>query len=128
MERTCWTRGCHVHSKDPIRQVFTGGRDVQDRCQRQIQAQQGRGCGRRGRRRSRGHGTRGRTARRALDQSRPTRNTPLNVACDPGEPTTKERDDHNATHIPFRSWCPILRQSERKGRGAQKWQRKAEEL
>ena len=39
--------------------------------------------------------------------SDPQENTPLEVARDPGDPTTKEREDHNATHIPFRSWCPI---------------------
>ena len=32
---------------------------------------------------------------------------PLKVARDPGDRTTKEREDHDATHIPFRSWCPI---------------------
>ena len=41
----------------------------------------------------------------------------LKVARDPGDPTTKEREDHNATHIPFRSWCPV-----------QKWKRKRDEL
>ena len=79
----------------------------QDQSKLQIQPQQGWGCGRGGRQRSRGHGTRGRTARRALDKFRPTINAPLKVARDPGDPTTKEREDHNATHIPFRSWCPI---------------------
>ena len=34
-------------------------------------------------------------------------NAPLKVARDPGDPTTKEREDRNATHMPFRSWCPI---------------------
>ena len=72
METACWTHGYHLHSKDPIRQVFTGGRDEQDRCKPGVQ-KQGRGCGRRGRRRSRGHGTRGRTARRTLDKFRLTR-------------------------------------------------------
>ena len=32
----------------------------------------------------------------------------LKVARDPGDPTMKEREDHNASHIPFRSWCPIF--------------------
>ena len=39
--------------------------------------------------------------------SDPQENAPLKVAREPGDPTTKEREDHNATHIPFRSWCPI---------------------
>ena len=39
--------------------------------------------------------------------SDPQENAPLKVARDPGDPTKKEREDHNATHIPFRSWCPI---------------------
>ena len=37
----------------------------------------------------------------------PQEKTPLTVARDPGDPTTNEREDRNATHIPFRSWCPI---------------------
>ena len=28
------------------------------------------------------------------------------VLRDPGAPTPKEVDQHNATHLPFRSWCP----------------------
>ena len=32
----------------------------------------------------------------------------LKVARDPGDPTMKEREDHNASHTPFRSWCPIF--------------------
>ena len=28
------------------------------------------------------------------------------VMKDPGAPTQKEIDDHNCTHLPFRSWCP----------------------
>ena len=71
-----WLReqdGNYMYSQDAIRQFFTCGRDEQDRCKPQIQTQQGRGCGRSGRRRSRGHDTRGMTARRALDTFRPTR-------------------------------------------------------
>ena len=35
--------------------------------------------------------------------SEPQENAPLKVARDPGDPTTEERDGHNATHVPFRS-------------------------
>ena len=28
------------------------------------------------------------------------------VLRDPGAPTPKEIEEHNATHLPFRSWCP----------------------
>ena len=47
------------------------------------------------------------------------------ISSDPdrGDPTTKEREDHNATHIPFRSWRPIcvkakgMEEAHRNGRG-----------
>ena len=48
------------------------------------------------------------------------------MARDPGDPTKKERDDHNATHIPFRSWCPICvkakgrEEAHRNGRGKER--------
>ena len=32
---------------------------------------------------------------------------PVKVARDPGDPTPAEREHHNATHTPYRSWCPI---------------------
>ena len=32
---------------------------------------------------------------------------PVRVARDPGDPTSREREHHNATHIPYRSWCPV---------------------
>ena len=38
---------------------------------------------------------------------------PIKIAKDPGDPTPEEREQHNATHIPYRSWCPICV----KGRG-----------
>ena len=31
---------------------------------------------------------------------------PPEVLRDPGAPTVKEIEEHNATHLPFRSWCP----------------------
>ena len=31
---------------------------------------------------------------------------PPEVLRDPGAPTPKEVDEHNVTHLPFRSWCP----------------------
>ena len=30
---------------------------------------------------------------------------PAILAREPGNPTAQEREDHNATHLPFRSWC-----------------------
>ena len=32
---------------------------------------------------------------------------PVKVAKDPGLPTPEERDRHNMTHNPYRSWCPV---------------------
>ena len=32
---------------------------------------------------------------------------PVKIARDPGDPTPGERERHNATHIPYRSWCPV---------------------
>ena len=32
---------------------------------------------------------------------------PVKIARDPGDPTPAERWRHNATHIPYRSWCPV---------------------
>ena len=65
----------------------------------QIQTQQGRDCGSRGHRRSGGH----------------------DIRDDPGDPTTKEREDYNAAHIPFRSWCSIcVKAAHRKRRGKER--------
>ena len=32
---------------------------------------------------------------------------PVKVARDPGDPSPVEREEHNATHMPYRSWCPV---------------------
>ena len=32
---------------------------------------------------------------------------PVRVARDPGAPTEREVEEHNATHLPHRSWCPV---------------------
>ena len=32
---------------------------------------------------------------------------PIRVAKDPGAPIEAEIEEHNATHLPHRSWCPI---------------------
>ena len=32
---------------------------------------------------------------------------PIKIARDPGDPTPGERENHNITHIPYRSWCSI---------------------
>ena len=31
----------------------------------------------------------------------------VKIARDPGNPTARGREDHCATHVPYRSWCPI---------------------
>ncbi len=38
---------------------------------------------------------------------RPLRETPVKVARDPEMPTAEEVEEHNATHLPHRSWCPV---------------------
>ena len=48
-----------------------------------------------------GHaGTRGETGEEAEGQD-------AKVGCVPCMPTQEEVDVHNATHVPFRSWCPF---------------------
>lgn len=37
----------------------------------------------------------------------PQEDAPIKIARDPGGPTSQEREDHNATHVPYRSWCPV---------------------
>ena len=32
---------------------------------------------------------------------------PLKIAKDPGKPTPEEVAEHDPTHIPYRSWCPV---------------------
>ena len=34
-------------------------------------------------------------------------NPPVRVARNPGDPTDKEVEEHNVTHFPHRSWCPV---------------------
>ena len=34
-------------------------------------------------------------------------NPPVRVARNPGDPTDKEVEEHNVTHLPHRSWCPV---------------------
>eukprot|EP00974_Lingulodinium_polyedra_P125558 11195032-Lingulodinium_polyedra.AAC.1 len=37
----------------------------------------------------------------------PQEDAPVKIARDPGDPTPQEREEHNATHVPYRSWCPV---------------------
>ena len=115
MATTCWARGYHLHSKGSTRQVFTGGRDEQDRCQLQYRHNRVGAVGEEGvedqEDMAPGAGPPGEPSTSSVPQE----NAPLKVARDPCDPTTKEREDHNATHIPFRSWCPISVKA--KGRG-----------
>ena len=37
----------------------------------------------------------------------PQEDAPVKIARDPGDPTPQEREEHNATHMPYRSWCPV---------------------
>jgi hypothetical protein len=32
---------------------------------------------------------------------------PIKVAKDPGAPTPEEIAEHDPTHLPYRSWCPV---------------------
>ena len=34
-------------------------------------------------------------------------NPPVRVARNPRDPTDKEVEEHNVTHFPHRSWCPV---------------------
>ena len=121
METTCWTRGYHLHSKDPMRQVFTSGRDEQGRCKPQIQTQQGRGCGRRGRRRSRGHGTRGRPARRALNEFRSTRKSIIESGprpwCSDDERARRSQRNAHTRLFPIRVKAKGREEAQRNGSG-----------
>ena len=45
------------------------------------------------------------------------------VVRDPGEPSQRERDEHDVTHLPFRSWCRICLEA----KGKEKDHRKASE-
>ena len=51
---------------------------------------------------------------------------PVNIARDPGDPTPAERERHNATHVPYRSWCLVCV----KGKGKEeshRWQKRGDE-
>ena len=100
--------GTHLHSNDPMRQVFIGGRDEQDWCKPKIADTTGFGAA----------GEDGVEDQEEMApetgppgepsiSSDPQENAPLKVARDPGDPTMKEREDHNETHVLFLSWCPI---------------------
>ena len=39
---------------------------------------------------------------------------PVRILRDPGAPTEEEKEEHNATHIPYRVWCPICVESKGK--------------
>ena len=41
----------------------------------------------------------------------PCGEAPIVVAKSPGCPSHDERERHNATHLPYRSWCPICVQA-----------------
>ena len=65
-------------------------------------------------------------ARESSISSDPQQSAPMKVARDHGDLVTKERTNHNATHINFRSWCPICVKA--KGRKEAYGSRKREEL
>ena len=96
--------GYHLHSTDPTRQVFTGGRDEKDRCKPQIPDTTGSGAvGEEGVEDQEDMAAEAGPPGEPSICSEPQENAPLKVARDPGDPTTEERDGHNATHVPFRS-------------------------
>ena len=41
----------------------------------------------------------------------PCGEAPIVVARDPACPSHEERERHNATHLPYRSWCPVCVQA-----------------
>ena len=49
-------------------------------------------------------------------------NPPVKVARDPGMPTEQELEEHNATRLPHRSWCPVCT----KARGKEDAHKKAQ--
>ena len=48
---------------------------------------------------------------------------PVRVARNPGDPTDKENEEHNVTHLPHHSWCPVCV----KARGKEEAHRKVRE-
>ena len=36
-----------------------------------------------------------------------TRRPPVRISKDPHQPTEQEIKEHNVTHLPHRSWCPV---------------------
>ena len=51
---------------------------------------------------------------------------PVKVARDPGLPTAQELEEHNATHLPHRSWCPVCTKARGKEDAHKKGQTKGE--
>ena len=41
----------------------------------------------------------------------PCENAPVVIAKNPYNPTHEEKEAHNATHLPYRSWCPVCVQA-----------------
>ena len=41
-----------------------------------------------------------------LDEREEEDCAPVRIAPEPGDPTMEEVEDHRATHLPYRSWCP----------------------
>ena len=121
METTCWTRGYHLQSKDPIRQVLLA--DVTNKI------------GVSSKYRNNSVGAVGEEEDMAPETGLPgepsirsdtQEHAPLKVARDPGDDERARRSQRNAHTLPF--LVSNLRQSERKGGGAQKWKRTREEL
>ena len=53
----------------------------------------------------------------------PCGEAPVVVAKSPGSPSHEDRERHNATHLPYRNWCPICVQA----RGREDDHRRAKE-
>ena len=48
-----------------------------------------------------------------MDEELPVEERSARVVRKPGEPTPEERSAHEATHLPFRDWCPTASRAER---------------
>ena len=58
----------------------------------------------------------------------PCGEAPIIVAKSPSCPSHEERERHNATHLPYRSWCPVCVQARGKEDSHRKNKKKEDEV
>ena len=58
---------------------------------------------------------------KAEEEEEETEEIAIKLARDPGCPSKEERERHYATHMPFRSWCPVCVQA--KGKENPHWRK-----